>query len=138
MPPKKNASIDITSALRRFASQYPAAEEGIACEGTALETSTYKAGKKAFVFLGANDMRLKLGESLTEAARLAAKEPERYKVGAHGWVWVALGAGAPPLELLERWIDESYRLLAGPKLVAMLPERTPERVPAPAKKKGAR
>jgi hypothetical protein len=48
-------------------------------------------------------------KSLPEAAKFESKEPSRYKVGSLGWVTVKLGPGEPPpLDLLERWIDESY------------------------------
>jgi|GEM_PF-1510346 len=108
-------------ALRLLALKYPEAEEAIACRGTALECSTYKAGNKAFLFIGAAELRLKLGDSLAEADRLAAKSPQVCAVGANGWVKVTLSKDqAPPAGLLERWIDESYRLLAPKKLVALL------------------
>lgn len=61
-------------ALRKLALRYPDAEEGVACEGTAIEKRTVKAGKKAFVFLGVSDVLLKLDESLPEATRLARKD----------------------------------------------------------------
>lgn len=111
-------------ALRKIALRFPEVEEGIACKGTALECTTFKARKKAFLFISVANARVKLQESLAEAAKLAAKEPGRYKVGAHGWAEVKFtNDEPPPLELLERWIDESYRLLAPKQLVAMLSER---------------
>ena len=111
-------------ALRVIALRYPEAEEGIACRGTSLECSTFKARKKAFLFIGAANVRVKLQDSLAEAAKLAAKEPDRYKVGAHGWVEVKFTSDEPPpLEVLERWIDESYRLLVPKQLAETLPER---------------
>jgi hypothetical protein len=106
--------------LRRFALGYPEAREGLSCAGTALEKRTVNARTKAFLFLGQADVMVKLGASLPEAAELAAREPGRYKVGVHGWVTVVLGEGEPPLALLERWVDESYRLVAGKQLVARL------------------
>ena len=100
------------NALRLSALRYPEAEEGIACAGTAIEKRTVKARNKAFLFLGVSDAMLKLGESLAEAKRLAAKEPGRYSVGSGGWVKVTFGDDAAlPLDVLERWIGESYRLL---------------------------
>jgi hypothetical protein len=111
-------------ALRRLALQYPEAQEGIACAGTPAEKSTVKVRNKAFLFLGPADMMVKLRDSVAEAAELAAKEPGRYKVGAPGWVTVKFGDGeTPPLDLLAKWIDESYRLLAPKQLLALLPER---------------
>ncbi len=67
---------------------------------------------------------LKLRESLAEAAKLAAKEPDHYGVGGIGWVKAIFEHDEfPPAGLMERWIDESYRLLAHQQLVALLPER---------------
>lgn len=124
MPRKKLSLAESLKALRAFAASYPEANEGIACEGTALEKSTFKARNKSFLFLGRKDLMVKLGDSLPEASALAAKEPGRYKVGAPGWVTVTFGEeDALPLDLLERWIDESYRLLAPKGLLAILADR---------------
>lgn len=108
-------------ALRNQALRYPEAVAGIACAGTALEKTTVKARDKAFLFLGAADAMVKLGPSLAEATELATWEPERFKVGAHGWVTATFQDGSPLPEVLERWIDESYRLVAPKALVAKLP-----------------
>ncbi len=117
-------------ALRRMALQYPEADEGTACT-----KSAFKARNKSFLFVGWDDtsynVMLKLGDSLAEAARLAASEPERYKVGATGWVTATLAHDdSPPQGLFERWIDESYRLLVHQQLVAMLPQRGGAKVSA--------
>ena len=99
-------------ALRRAALRHPDTHEGVSCEGTSLEKRTVKTHRKAFVFLGVGDMMVKLRESLPEARRLAKKEPERYRAGAHGWVKASFAEDeVPPMRLLERWIDESYRLV---------------------------
>src|SRR5688572_15785556 len=87
------ASTDVSRALRSAALRFPEAEEGIACEGTALEKRTIKARNKAFLFLGATDAMLKLHDSVAEATKLASKQPDRYKVGAHGWVTVSFRNG---------------------------------------------
>ena len=111
-------------ALRTLALQYPECEEGIACKGTAIECTTFKARSKAFLFMARADVRIKLRESLPEAAKLAVKEPGRYTVGASGWIKVTFSDDEPlPLDVLTRWIDESYRLLAPKQLVARLPMR---------------
>ena len=112
-------------ALRRIALAYPEAEEGTVCSKAA-----FKARKKSFLFVGADDftydVKLKLADSLDEATSLAAREPGHYSVGGHGWVEVTFGhKESPPPGLMERWIDESFRLLAPKKLVAMLPEHDP-------------
>ena len=108
---------------RKAALRYPEAQEGTSCD-----RSAFKARDKAFLFMGAEDhscnAMVKLRESLEEAARLATREPDHYKVGSTGWVTVTFEHGeSPPPGLLEGWIDESYRALAHKQLVAMLPER---------------
>jgi len=125
-------------ALRAIALSFPEAQEGIVCEKTAFE-----AGKKRFAFLGSDDatynIMVKLGESLAEAAGLAAKEPAAYKVGVHGWVTAIFRHDqTPPAGLLEKWIDESYRQLAPKKLVARLSEAELTSVKKPRTKKRAR
>ncbi len=106
----------LRNALRKAALERPGTEEGVACEGTTIEKRTVKVGKKAFVFLGVTDLMVKLGPSQAEARRLASTQPERYKVGANGWTTVKLdeASGAPPpgRALLERWIGESYVIMA--------------------------
>lgn len=110
--------------LRQVAMQYPEAEEGLACAGTALEKRTIKVRKKAFLFLGTTNAMVKLGDSLTRAAELTTVEPNRFTVGAHGWVTITFGdAESLPFDLLVEWIDESYRLLAPKQLTASLAER---------------
>jgi hypothetical protein len=112
--------------LRTMALAYPEAQEGIACAGTAAERRTIKARDKAFLFLGEANVMLKLGDSLAEAAELASREPNSCKAGASGWVTltVAIVETLPP-DLLRRWVDESYRLLAPKKLVALLEQQLP-------------
>jgi hypothetical protein len=110
--------------LRRLALLLPGTAEGVACAGTALETRTITAGGKAFLFLRDTDARLKLRESLPEVTELAAGRPERYAVGAHGWVTVQLTAEAAP-DPFDRWIEESFRLLASKTLVAQLSTSDP-------------
>jgi hypothetical protein len=110
---------------RRIALGYPEVEEGVSCS-----KASFKARGKAFLFLGAEEgsytAMMKLGESLAEAGKLAAQQPSCYKVGARGWVTLVFRADeSPPLGLMERWIDESFRVLAPKQLVAMLPARGP-------------
>ena len=110
-------------ALRRIALRLPEAQEGVVCEKAA-----FKAGNKSFFFLGREDTgyntMVKLRDSLAEAAKLAAKNPSRYGVGAHGWVSATFDhCEPPPAGLFERWIEESYRLLVPKKLVALLSDR---------------
>jgi len=117
---------EFKDTLRSFALQYPGAAEGIACAATPIEKRTIKAQSKAFLFIGTADVMLKLGELMPEAAELAARRPDLCKAGGSlGWVTIYIrGDEHPPVELVEKWIDESYRLLAPKKLVASLPARS--------------
>ncbi|MEW5850193.1 MAG: hypothetical protein AB2A00_15500 [Myxococcota bacterium] len=100
--------------LRKIALKLPDTTEGVACEGTAMERRTIKVRDKAFLFLGVTDALLKLGESLPEARKLAAKEPDRYRAGAGGWVKLMFSESQPPLmDVVGGWIAESHGLLAG-------------------------
>lgn len=100
-------------ALRAIASRYPDVEEGIACKGTTVESITYKVRKRAFLFLRTAGVMLKLRESLGEAAEMARKEPARYSAGSGGWVTVRQpNAGPLPMDMMERWIGESYALMS--------------------------
>jgi hypothetical protein len=120
-------------ALRKLALKLPETSEGVACEGTTAEKRTVQARDKAFVFLGENDAMFKLRESLAHATKLAFKQPQLFKVGAHGWVTATLGhADGPPLDVLEKWLRESYMLVA-PKSLTSRPPPPPasERKPKP-------
>jgi hypothetical protein len=102
--------------LLEYALRLPQTEEGVACEGTALESHTVKTNKKAFLFLRATEARLKLAASLKEAAALAAQDANRYSVGAHGWVLVKFEDSSDyPLDILKRWVKESYLLFGNSK-----------------------
>ena len=104
-------------ALRKAAMRHAGAEESVACAGTKLECATIGVKKKVFLFLfedgGALTARVKLRESAAEAKKLAKREPERYAIGANGWAKIAFGEADAPIALLERWIDESHRAVAG-------------------------
>lgn len=107
--------------LRALAMQYPEAEEGTSCNKL-----SFKARKKAFLYVGADaesyNVMLKLTDSIAEAEKLGAKS-DAYSPGNNGWTRIIMPLDdAPPAGLLERWIDESYRALAHKELVAMLPD----------------
>lgn len=64
---------------------------------------------------------LKLGDSLPDAKKLAKKHPDHYKVGNTGWLTATLPyTESPRPSLFERWIDESFRLIAPQTLIATL------------------
>jgi hypothetical protein len=107
--------------LRDFALGYPEVESSGACTRTA-----FKVRKKGFVYLGektdgATSVLLKLAAHQPEADALAIAEPELCKVGNTGWTTLFFDAASPPdLEMVRRWIDDSYRKSAPKKLVAGL------------------
>ncbi len=91
-----------------------------------------KVGAKVFLFFGQGSAR---GESLTLAMKLpqsglaALDRPEceatAYGLGKHGWVTARYERGdEPPIELLQAWIEESYRAIAPKKLVRALDARS--------------
>jgi predicted DNA-binding protein (MmcQ/YjbR family) len=107
-------------SLKTFALGLPDAYEDMPWEGDVVA----KAGKKIFVFFGhaeGDAISLKLPESQEHALTIRGSQPTSYGLGKYGWVTVPIkGAGAPPLDLLREWIEESYRAVAPKRLVARL------------------
>lgn len=104
---------DPTEAMRLKASQYPGVDEGTACM-----QSSFKAGKKAFLFVGEQGGRykamFKLKASRQEAEKLAQQQPDRFQVGSSVWVTARFSAEEPmPTKLWQKWLDESYDLSIG-------------------------
>ena len=104
---------DPTEPIRLRASRYPGVDEGTACT-----QSSFKAGKKAFLYIGMQGGRFKamfkLKKSMSKAAKLAEKESDRYEVGSTSWVTARFTADKPmPKKLWEDWLDESYELSLG-------------------------
>jgi predicted DNA-binding protein (MmcQ/YjbR family) len=87
-----------------------------------------KVNKKVFAFLGKEQQNhdelsfsVKLPHSNAEALELAFAEPTGYGLGKSGWVTFRIPRGTPvELELLLRWVEESYRAVAPKKLIAKL------------------
>jgi hypothetical protein len=116
----KSTAKSSPALLRQFATALPEVTEGITCDKAA-----YKAGGKAFLFVGSGDavatIMLKLQASLPEAKKLAAAHPTIYKIGSYNWVTITLSHNERPrIDLLTRWIEESYRLLAPKRLAVTL------------------
>jgi len=85
-----------------------------------------KAGGRVFVFLGGAGsarMTVKLEESGPHALSIEGAEPARYGLGRSGWVTVPLRAASISLDLLQDWVEESYRIVAPRGLVAELDGR---------------
>jgi len=82
---------------------------------------------KTFVFLNEGEEELSLSVKLPVSRDFALvfdfAEPTGYGLGRSGWVSCRFGeADKPDLDLLRRWIRESYKAIAPKKLSATLPE----------------
>jgi hypothetical protein len=101
---------DPTKALKKAAADLPNVVEGESCNQT-----SYKAGKKAFLYVGPGakgagyKAMFKLEASLEQARGLAESEPERFEVGVGNWVTTRFSAEAPlPKRIWTSWLEESY------------------------------
>lgn len=109
------------TALLKHALSYPGAWEDHPWGETVV-----KVKKKIFLFLGtASDgglgLSVKLPQSGSFALGLDWAEPTGYGLGKAGWVSARFGPKQkPPVDVLCKWIDESYRAVAPVKLVAEL------------------
>lgn len=102
-----------SAQLETIAKALAEVEVGVACEGTALESRTYKTRGKAFLFVRAVDARFKVDAARGEVTAAAAKAPGACSIGAGGWVHVRLGVdGLPAGSTIARWIAESHALAA--------------------------
>jgi predicted DNA-binding protein (MmcQ/YjbR family) len=111
---------DPIAALEAFALDLPGAFRDTPWEGDVVA----KVGKKIFVFFGSGEsaaISVKLPESADHALSVDGARPTSYGLGRHGWVTVPVGATTP--DLLQDWIEESYRTIATKKLVAELDAR---------------
>jgi predicted DNA-binding protein (MmcQ/YjbR family) len=109
-------------ALRRHGLAFPEAQEDFPWGHTAL-----KVRGKTFAWLdqteGKLSMTVKLPASRDFALVFDFAEPAGYGLGRSGWISCRFDAGeAPDLDLLKRWVAESYRAVAPKKLAALLPE----------------
>ncbi|QJW97797.1 MmcQ/YjbR family DNA-binding protein [Frigoriglobus tundricola] len=124
--------------LRARALKYPEASEDFPWGHRAI-----KVKAKLFVVLARTDdaltVTLKLPESNSYALMQRYAEPTGYGLGKSGWVSCRFRTGdEPPLDLLEEWVEESYRAVAPKKLILALNAREagdPE-PPPPRPKRG--
>ena len=111
---------DPIAPLQEFALDLPGAFRDTPWDGDIVA----KVGKKIFVFFGHPDepkVSVKLPESADHALSIEGARPTSYGLGRHGWVTVPV-VGTPP-DLLQDWIEESYRAIAAKRLVAELDGR---------------
>jgi predicted DNA-binding protein (MmcQ/YjbR family) len=85
-----------------------------------------KVKGKSFLFLAADQdtfsLSAKLPSSCSVALKLPFASPTEYGLGRSGWVTARFPRTAKlPLDVLELWINESYRAVAPKRLVSRLP-----------------
>ena len=122
--PKRNPLQSAETALRKAALAYAQATEDFPWGHRA-----FKVKKKMFLILSFDkdifNVTMKLPDSGKQAVQLPFAEPTGYGLGKSGWVTASFGPkDKVPLELLEDWIDESYRAIAPKKLVQELDAET--------------
>jgi predicted DNA-binding protein (MmcQ/YjbR family) len=110
--------------LRRHGLAFPEAGEDFPWGHTAL-----KVRGKTFAWLDETEGKLSLTVKLPVSRDFAETfdfaEPAGYGLSRSGWISCRFGAGEPPdLDLLRRWLAESYRAVAPKKLAALLPEES--------------
>jgi predicted DNA-binding protein (MmcQ/YjbR family) len=115
-PPLKEAE----DRLRELALAFPEVREEFPWGHSAM-----KVKGKAFVFISASEeglsLSMKLPSSGVMALMLPFASPTGYGLGKSGWVTCKFAPGDEiPFELLQEWLDESYRAIAPKKLVAKL------------------
>ena len=108
--------------IREFALGFPGAYEDFPWGERVI-----KVGKKVFVFMGKVDdagagflsYGVKLPVSGPDTLELPHVEPTGYGLAKSGWVTARFGMGEHvPKDLVEKWIEESYRAVAPKKLIA--------------------
>jgi predicted DNA-binding protein (MmcQ/YjbR family) len=124
--PRQNRLSRAESALRRHALAFPEAYEEFPWGHVAI-----KVKGKVFLFLSNGldgddvfSLSLKLPLSGKHALTLPFASPTGYGLGKSGWVSARFVAGDDvPLEMLQEWVDESFRAIAPKRVLAKLEEQ---------------
>ena len=104
----------LNNRLAEIAMAYPETTAGDSCVNRGFKAG----GKKNFLFLGVKDDQVRVMLKLDESAKDAASSDiGDVSVGNAGWVTALLSPDAAADEVLEQWIDESWRLMAPKKLL---------------------
>jgi predicted DNA-binding protein (MmcQ/YjbR family) len=82
-----------------------------------------KVNKRIFVYLGRDEdpetrISVKLSSSHEQALAIANAVPTGYGLGKHGWL--TLPVRDLDADLINEWVEESYRMIAPKKLIAQL------------------
>jgi predicted DNA-binding protein (MmcQ/YjbR family) len=123
------ANHDDPVAVRRRVLEYALGMPG-AHEDHPWGETVAKVDNKVFLFGGTEGapgseatVGLKLNLSHEEALGVDGVAQMRYGLGRSGWVTIRVAESALPPEVLEDWIEESYRLVATKRRVAELDAR---------------
>lgn len=111
---------EVVRGLRSRALAFPEVVEGDSCV-----KRSFKVRRKGFLYLGEKageyNVMVKLGPSIEEAQTIASERPDTWSIGKGGWAILKFDPSErPPDGLLERWMEESYRLQAPKTLIAAL------------------
>jgi predicted DNA-binding protein (MmcQ/YjbR family) len=91
--------------------------------------SAFKVNEKVFVFTNVSKDALHVTVKLPQSREFALEchaftKPTGYGLGKAGWITAEFGTkDKPPLDILEAWIDESFRAIAPKKVVAAMEEK---------------
>ena len=110
--------------LRKHALAYPETHED-----HPWGESAFKVKGKVFVIANVTKeglhVTIKLPRSREFALEYPFTEPTGYGLGKSGWVTAWFGPNdKPPLDVLEAWIDESFRAIAPKKVVKETEEKS--------------
>jgi predicted DNA-binding protein (MmcQ/YjbR family) len=123
MPASDDPLASAETFLRARALRYPEATEEFPWDHRAI-----KVKGKIFLILATNNGQLavtvKLPDSNAYALMQRYAQPTGYGLGKSGWITCTFRPGDEvPLDLLEEWVEESYRAVAPKKLVLALNSR---------------
>jgi predicted DNA-binding protein (MmcQ/YjbR family) len=118
--PRRTPLQSAEAALRQAALAYPQAMEDFPWGHRA-----FKIKKKLFLILSFDKdifkVTVKLPVTGKQALALPFAQPTGYGLGKSGWVTAKFGPkDKVPVELLEDWVEESYRAIAPKKLASQL------------------
>ena len=124
----------VRSKLKEFGLAYPDAHSKSPWPGH----DDLAVRNKTFAYLSAAGEPLSISCKLPLTSQMALTlpfaSPTGYGLGKSGWVTATFAPkDVPPLDLLQDWIDESYRAQAPKKLAATLPD-DPRRQAAPRRR----
>ena len=114
------AGAAVVNRVLKLALSYPEAWEDHPWDETVV-----KVRKKIFVFVGIYDEKFSFTTKLPDSREFALTfdwtEPTGYGLGKAGWVSIRIPLrDEVPIDLLEEWLDESYRAVAPKTLVKQL------------------